>query len=270
MITPMMQHYLFDHVLMNRVHVIDAMELCALLPDESVDAVLFDPPYGQTSLEWDKRVDFFDEILRVIKPKCPIVITAIMPYAAQLIVTYQQYYRYEWIWQKSLATGFLDCSWKPMREHEYILVFSKGGKPAYYPQMTEGEPYIKKGGQPAIYHSFSRTTNSDGLRYPRSVQSFQSANTGSNINSTVHPTQKPIALFEYLVKTYTQEGDVVFDPFVGSGTTALAARNCKRRYICGDQSPEYVAIARDRVRLPFEARHMPVNDDVSHLPMFAK
>jgi len=309
MITPMLQRYLFDHVLMNRVHVIDAMELCALLPDESVDAVLFDPPYGMGIDKWDQPIEilpFLNEVERVLKPKGFCAFTTQMPMMIDWLVALRATgLRYKdhiaWIKRKTTTT-MLELN----RSHEELLIYSKGA--AKYHQtkglysdvklpgllvdaysiaavarhianlqlsIRRGEPQtVKHRGDPHhesyAYQSLIKESNcSPEYVNFTNVWSFLPENLATLGGGHQHATMKPVKMWTRLIELTTPIGAVVFDPFVGSGTTALAARNCKRRYICGDQSPEYVAIARDRVRLPFEARRMPVNDDVSHLPMFA-
>jgi len=139
----------------------------------------------------------------------------------------------------------------------------------YFPQFAQGTPY-KRGRSGAAYSGYGRhdrieTDALDGRRFPRDVLTFSHSS-----ERGLHPTQKPVALFEYLIRTYTQPGALVFDPFVGSGTTALAARATGRHYICGDLSPDYVAIALDRLRLPFEPRHVRGDATYDDLPLFAK
>ena len=157
-----------------------------------------------------------------------------------------KWFRYEWIWRKSKVTQFLDANRRPLKAHESVLVFSSE-RAAYYPVMGKGESYVKKSNNPAeVYGACERTvTVNTGTRYPTTVLEFTSVEKG------VHPTQKPVALFEYLIRTYTQPGELVLDPCVGSGTTALAARNSGRHFICGDSNAEYVAIARARLAEPY-------------------
>lgn len=155
-------------------------------------------------------------------------------------------FRYEWIWKKSQATGFLDANRKPMKQHESILVFCERSAP-YYPQMGKGLPYVTgKNGNSSNYGYFNRvrTVNSTGDRYPKTIIEF-------DIENGDHPTQKPVALYEYLIRTYTQPSGLVVDFCAGSGTTAIAARNLGRTFIAGDQSAEYCDVARKRLAMPF-------------------
>jgi len=311
MTTPMMRPYLFDHVLMNRIHVIDAMELCALLPNESVDAVLFDPPYGMGIDKWDQPIEilpFLNEVERVLKPKGFCAFTTQMPMMIDWLVALRATgLRYKdhiaWIKRKT-TTSMLEIN----RSHEELFIYTKGvskyhqtkGKytdvklpgllvdaatiasVATYIEnlhvtIRRGEPpTMKRRGDESQHKSHAgHSWMKEVMRSPEyvnftNVWSFLPENLATLGGGHQHATMKPVKMWTRLIELTTPIGAVVFDPFVGSGTTALAARNCKRRYICGDQSPEYVAMARDRVRLPFEARQVIVNDDVSHLPMFAK
>lgn len=260
----------------NQVHCIDAFDLLRLLPDHSVDMILTDMPYGTTACAWDTVIDldaWWQEAHRVAKPRAAIVCTGSQPFTSRLVMSNIKRFKYSLIWEKDQGTNFLNAPYQPLKIHEDLLVFSEMGAsftPAgvmnYYPQMKAGQPYtwnsLKVGGY--TFHSRPEKIRVDnsGTRYPNSILEF------SQVRG-FHPTQKPVALFEYLIRTYTQPGDLVLDPFVGSGTTALAARACGRDYICGDQSAEYVAIARDRLRLPFEPRQVQQDTRLDDLPLFA-
>lgn len=267
----------------NEVQQADLLALCRGLPDHGVDMILCDLPYGTTACAWDAVIPFepmWAEFKRVIKPQGAIVLTAAQPFASACVMSNPLMFRYEWIWEKSMATGFPNANNQPLRAHEQVLIFSHsvavGGvhksPMRYYPIFLQGSPYAKTGRSSSGQHYNGKTIandlkggSEDGRRYPRSVLEIANPNHGS-----LHPTQKPVALFEYLIRTYTQENDLVLDLCVGSGTTAVAARNTKRRFICGDLSAEYVAIARDRLRLPFEQRRLSINDDVNSLPLFKR
>jgi site-specific DNA-methyltransferase (adenine-specific) len=255
--------------LIDTVHCLDWRALCDLLPNASVDMILTDMPYGTTACEWDTRPDldeWWRHARRVTKPRGAIVCTASQPFTSELVMSWRDGFRYEWIWEKTLPMGYLNANRTPLKKHENVLVFyAEAG--SYQPQFSEGKPYRATsgavGGVVRDKTVGGWVTENNGRRYPTSVIHFNSA------LETIHPTQKPVALFEYLIRTYTQPGDLVFDPFVGSGTTALAARATGRHYICGDLSSEYVTTAHDRLRLPFEPRMVRGNDDVSDLPLFA-
>lgn len=245
--------------LVNRVLQMDALSLLALLPDASVDAYITDLPYGTTACSWDEIIPFepmWKEVKRTLKPRGVFVTTASQPFTSKLVMSNPKMFRYEWIWEKAIASGFLSAKYRPLREHENILVFSagasiggaNGGLPMpYYPQFTKGESYSTnpKSDPTSIYnkHHCVPTVN-NGTRYPQTIVAFDNER-GS------HPTQKPVALYEYLIRTYTQPNEFVVDFCCGSGTTALAARNLNRRFIAGDQSAEYCAVAEKRLTEPY-------------------
>jgi site-specific DNA-methyltransferase (adenine-specific) len=230
------------------------------MQDGSVDMILTDPPYGMTDLGWDAAPDLarmFAEFNRVAKPNGAIVVTAQQPFATDCIVANRERFRYEWIWEKTNALGFLDANKKPLRAHENILVFYKS-LPTYNPQKTKvandrvGSFRIREGDSVQHYNQCRTSVYvCDGTRYPRSVVKF--SNHSGNIfgkkqdGATQHPTQKPLALFEYLIKTYTNEGETVLDCFAGSGTTAVAAINTGRKYIVVEKEQKYVEIIKRRV-----------------------
>lgn len=241
--------------LLDRVHHCDLFTLCAALPAQSIDMILADLPYGTTACSWDTVIPFepmWAQFKRVIKPRGAIVLTASQPFTSALVMSNPAWFRYEWIWEKTIASGFLSAKYRPLREHENILVFSdgssiggaNGGTPhRYYPQLEKGIPYSTnpKAAPTGIYNKHYRVpTNNKGTRYPRTIIKF-------NNQRGDHPTQKPVDLFSYLIRTYTQPGDVILDPVVGSGTTALAAKLTQRHYVVGDISAEYVAIAQSRL-----------------------
>lgn len=230
--------------LLNTIHHADAMDLLARLPDASVDMVLCDLPYATTQNKWDVLIDIdlmWSHLQRICKERSAIVLTAMQPFTSLLVSSNMPMFRDEWIWRKNSGTGFLDAKNRPMRNHESILVFSKK-RCDYYPQMREGEAYsCLTGSQTANYGKFDKImTINTGERYPLTVLEFSS-------DKGLHPTQKPVALFEYLIKTYTQENDIVLDMTCGSGTTAVACMKTGRRFICGDITQEYVDIANRRL-----------------------
>lgn len=226
----------------------DCLELMAGLPAASVDMVLCDLPYGTTQNKWDSVIPFdalWEQYWRVCKPNAAIVLTAQCPFDKVLGASQLQYLKYEWIWRKDAGTGFLNAKKAPLKDHENVLVFYKM-LPTYNPQMRTGfKPYsTKKGGDTSNYRpglSENVTTESDGSRYPLTVLDFPRDRGG------IHPTQKPVALFEYLIRTYTNPGEVVLDNTAGSGTTAIAAENANRRWICMERDPDYYASALGRV-----------------------
>lgn len=238
---------------LDTVHHCDALTLCAALPDRSIDLILCDLPYGTTACSWDVVIPFapmWAAFKRVIKPRGAIVLTASQPFTSVLVCSNLDWFKYEWVWEKTVGSNPLLTMYQPFRKHESILVFYRN-QPVYMPQMEVGEPYTDKpraSGLKAIHDTpgQKRAICNQGTRYPSSVQRFANPNNGG-----AHPTQKPVALFEYLIRTYTQPGDVVFDPCCGSGTTAIAARNTGRRWICGDSDAGYAQVAKDRLATPY-------------------
>lgn len=240
----------------------DALELLNSLEAQSVDAIITDLPYGTTACAWDTVIPFepmWKAIKHALKPRGVFVTTASQPFTSALVMSNPKWFRYEWVWWKLHTTGFLDANIKPLKEHESVLVFSGNYPPIYYPQYAT----VNVGNRLAttrklkdgVYNEKVKTRYEDttGKRYPTSILKFRSdAAKGNNYTRHVeHPTQKPVALYEYLILTYTQPNALVVDPFAGSGTTLIAARNTGRHYIGGDTSAEYVDIARKRLALPF-------------------
>ncbi|HEB4955552.1 TPA: site-specific DNA-methyltransferase [Bacillus cereus] len=229
----------------------DCLEGMKLLQDKSVDMILCDLPYGVTQNKWDVVIPF-DELWkqyeRVIKDNGAIVLTAAQPFSAQLIVSNPKLFRYEWIWEKTAATGHLNAKKMPMRAHESILVFYKK-LPTYTPIKTTGHApvnsYTKHQDDGSNYGKTKIGISGGGSteRYPRSVQRFAT----DKQKESIHPTQKPVALFEYLIKTYTNEGETVLDNCIGSGTTAVAAINTNRNFIGFEISEEYCTAANQRI-----------------------
>jgi site-specific DNA-methyltransferase (adenine-specific) len=243
--------------LLDSVQCCDWRDLLRAIPAGSVDLLLTDMPYGITACDWDKRPDL-DEWWRlvkpVMKPRGAVVCTASQPFTSMLVMSNLKWFRYEWVWEKSLPTGYLNASRVPLKRHENVLIFyQRSGN--YVPQFTTGEPYRAMSGTVAgVVRDKSVggwLTENNGRRYPVSVIQIDSE------TDPRHPTQKPLALLDYLIRTYTQPGDLVVDPFVGSGTTAVAARNTGRHWIVGDLDAGYCEIARRRQAEPYT------------LPMFA-
>lgn len=225
----------------------DCLELMKAIPDKSVDMILCDLPYSTTKNQWDIIIPFeplWVQYERVIKNKGAIVLTAQTPFDKVLGVSNLKLLKYEWIWEKEAGTGFLNAKKYPLKSHENILVFCKNTH-VYNPQMVDGKPYvIKKGGGTNNYNKDSKdniTTVNEGERYPKTILRF------SRDKNKLHPTQKPVALFEYLIRTYTNTGETVLDNCSGSGTTAIACINTNRRYICIEKDPEYFALSVNRV-----------------------
>lgn len=235
----------------------DCLRLMAELPDASVDMVLCDLPYGTTQNKWDSVIPFeplWKEYWRVCVGA--VVLTAAQPFTSALVMSQINYFKYDWVWRKPKGTGHLNAKKMPMRDKEDILVFAKSVA-LYNPQFGEGEPYknkagkVKENGLTGSYGDFgTHREGSDGRRYPKQVLEFGGVERG-----TVHPTQKPVALMEYLIRTYTNPGDVVLDNCMGSGTTGVACANTGRRFIGMERDPKYFDIACDRVEKAY-ANHL--------------
>lgn len=225
----------------------DCLELMSRIPDASVDMVLCDLPYGTTQNKWDSVLpldQLWSHYWRVAKPNAAIVLTAQTPFDKVLGVSALKYLKYEWIWEKTKATGHLNAKKQPMKAHENALVFYRA-QCVYNPQKTAGEPYKANGGKSKRdnYGDFEavREGSEDGSRYPRSVQII------GHETSPIHPTQKPVALFEYLIKTYTNPGALVLDNTAGSGTTAIAAERTGRDWLCIERDAKYYWAAMARI-----------------------
>ena len=230
---------------LNRVMCGDCLEVMPNIPDKSIDMILCDLPYGTTACKWDTIIPFeplWEQYERVTKDNGAIVLTASQPFTTVLINSNIKRFRYSWTWEKEKGTNFLMAKKQPLKVHEDICVFSKK-QTVYNPQMTEGKPYIRsdKGDSGEVTGRVKKVqTKNNGTRYPRSVIQFK-RETG------LHPTQKPVALFEYLIKTYTNEGDLVLDNCMGSGTTGVACKNLNRNFIGIELDPEYFKIAEKRI-----------------------
>jgi site-specific DNA-methyltransferase (adenine-specific) len=231
----------------NWIYRMSCLDGMPLLPDRSVDLILSDPPYGITENGWDSPVDLdllWAEYKRLIRPGGAILLTAQCPFDKLLGMSNRRWLRYEWIWEKSRATGFLHARRSPLRAHENILVFYES-TPRYNPQFTDGKPYRTGRGNQFIRHLGrsvgAAVTENSGYRYPRTVLHVPSE------GSPIHPTQKPVALFEYLIRTYTNPGDLVLDTFIGSGTTAIACINSGRRFLGFERDPQFFRAALRRI-----------------------
>lgn len=230
----------------------ECIEIMRSFPDNLFDMVLCDLPYGTTQNKWDSVIPFaqlWEQYWRVAKPNAAIVLTAAQPFTSALVMSQVQYFKYDWTWRKPKGTGHLNAKKQPMRDKEDILIFGKG-QTIYNPQFGQGAPYKNKAGPLAEtgltdnYGTFGsyREGSVDGKRYPKQVLDFPVVERGN-----IHPTQKPVELFEYLINTYTNPGMTVLDNCAGSGTTAIAARNLGRQWVCIEQDPDYYAKAIERL-----------------------
>lgn len=227
----------------------DCLELMARIPDGSVDMVLCDLPYGTTQNKWDAVIPFdplWREYWRVCKPNAAVVLTAAQPFTSALVMSQVDRFKYDWIWRKNKGSGQLNAKRMPMRQHESVLVF---GNPIYNPQMTEGHRPANKATNRNRSLNYGEVKGKEyggtTLRYPQSVQDFPVVN--NDARDRMHPTQKPVALFDYLIRTYTNPGDLVLDNCAGSGTTAVAAEQTGRRWLCIEREPAYYYGAVGRV-----------------------
>lgn len=223
---------------LNQIYLGDCLEIMKDIPKESIDMILCDLPFGTTNCRWDTVIDLdklWEHYDRVIKPNGAILLFAQTPFDKVLGCSNLKLLRYEWIWEKTTATGHLNAKKMPMKAHENILVFYKE-LPIYNPQKTNGHKsvnsytkYLETQNKTEVYGKFSTEVKGGGNtdRYPRSVQVFST----DKQKSKLHPTQKPLLLCEYLIKTYTNEGEVVLDNCIGSGTTAVGCINTNRNYI---------------------------------------
>lgn len=224
----------------------DCLELMKNIPDGSVDMVLCDLPYGTTRNKWDSIIpleSLWRQYERICKECGAIVLFASTPFDKTLGASNLKMLKYEWIWEKTEATGFLNAKKMPLKAHENILVFYKK-PPTYNPQFTAGEPYrYKKDSISSSNYGDSQGTGlieNTGVRYPKTILKFKK-------DKGLHPTQKPVTLLEYLVKTYTHEGDTVLDNSMGSGSTGVACVNTNRRFIGIELDDGYFNIAKKRI-----------------------
>ena len=220
----------------------DCLELMKNIPDGSVDLVLTDPPYGTTACKWDSVIPFepmWEQLNRIIKPNGAICLFGSEPFSSALRMSNIKNFKYDWIWQKSNVMGFLNAKKRPLKEIENISVFNSK---VYYPQGLEinekGEN--RRGKQTETLGKYEPINKSEYKNYPRTILQFKS-------ERGCHPTQKPIALLEYLINTYTNEGETVLDFTAGSGSTGVACVNTNRRFIGIELDEGYFNIAKKRI-----------------------
>ncbi len=231
------------------LHTGDCLEVMRDIADESVDMILADLPYGATECSWDSVIPLgplWEQYLRIAKPCAAIVLTGMQPFTSVLVSSQPNLFRYEWIWEKGNATGFLNAKKQPLRAHESVLVFYRR-QPIYNPQMTFGHVRQKtkrRAVNSECYGKAMVNTEYDSTdRYPRSVQFFSS----DKQIGAFHPTQKPVDLMSFLVRTYTDPGQTVLDNAMGSGTTGVACVRSDRKFIGIDSHGPYVDVARRRI-----------------------
>jgi site-specific DNA-methyltransferase (adenine-specific) len=245
---------------MNQEILGDCLEIMPTLADKSIDLILCDLPYGTTNCKWDTIIPFeplWAQYKRIIKDNGAIVLTASQPFTSALVMSNPVMFKYEWIWEKNSPTGILTAKTQPMRNHENVLVFCEG-KTTYNKQPTKSNISDRALGKSNGKDGLRRINETTGTVYklasghqvltenvsPRTVLHFPVV---PRSTGTLHPTQKPVTLFEYLVRTYTNEGDTVLDNCAGSGTTAIAAANTNRKWILIEKDPIYYEIACKRI-----------------------
>ncbi|MUV13574.1 DNA-methyltransferase [Noviluteimonas gilva] len=229
----------------------DCLEIMAQLSDASVDLILCDLPYGTTACKWDSVIPFeplWAQYRRVAKKNAAIVLTASQPFTSALIASNLREYRYSWVWDKATISNPMQAKRQPLRQHEDVTVFAAGGAPAYYPQKTDLHIKSKwrqyaQNDDAAIPGNVGATGVVEG-KYPKTIIRFPAAKL---VGRTVHPTQKPVALMEYLIRTYTEAGQTVLDNCMGSGTTGVACMNLGRQFIGIERDDKYFAIASERI-----------------------
>ena len=230
----------------------DCLERMKEIPDGSVDMVLTDPPYGTTSCKWDSVIPLdliWKELSRIMKPHGAIVMTASQPFTTLLISSNISQYHHSWVWDKRFAANFPQAKRQPLRVHEDVVVFGK--TPKYYPVMSKRDKPIKKGKNAGaeMYGGISGLGRQDyegkvyDEKYPETVIEFNVRADGRKL----HPTQKPVALMEYMIKTYTNEGETVLDFTMGSGSTGVACKNLNRRFIGVEKDEGYFNVAKERI-----------------------
>ena len=237
----------------------DCLEVMRDIPDNSIDMILCDLPYGTSACKWDTTIPFeplWKHYERLIKPDGAIVLFGSEPFSSKLRLSNLKLYKYDWKWEKPNGTNFLASKWQPLKVHEDICVFGKGATSyskkitmKYNPQMSKGEPYTQRSGKQKLDKGNATVrspikqvvTQNNGERYPKTILKF------SKDKTKYHPTQKPVKLLEYLIKTYTDKGDMVLDNCMGSGSTGVACINTNRKFIGIEIDQEYFNIAKERI-----------------------
>ena len=232
---------------MNKIKLLhgDCLEIMKDIPDKSIDMILADLPYGTTRNKWDSIIPLkplWEQYERIIKDNGAIVLHSQQLFTSKLIMSNSKIYKYSWVWSKSQVTGFLNANKQPLREHEDICVFYKK-QCTYNPQMVKGKMQLKNtGGHSSNYNKFEAQPHYSNEYYPKTILDFPLRRFKGG-----HPTQKPIELAEYLIKTYTNEGETVLDNCMGSGTTGVACINTNRKFIGIELDKKYFEIAKERI-----------------------
>jgi len=231
----------------------DCLEVMQTIQDKSIDAIITDPPYGTTACKWDSVIDFelmWEQLNRIIKPNGAVVLFGSEPFSSALRMSNIKNYKYDWIWEKPKGTGFLNAKKQPLRYSELISIFYRK-QCTYNPQKTTGHKPSNKSSAKSkketdVYGKFNKQEKGGQTdRYPKNIIKFNNVNSSKGI---VHPTQKPISLMEYLIKTYTNENETVLDFTMGSGSTGVACKNTNRNFIGIEQDENYFNIAKQRIK----------------------
>jgi DNA modification methylase len=231
----------------------DCLEVMKTIKDNSVDAIITDPPYGTTACKWDSVINFelmWEQLNRIIKPNGAIVLFGSEPFSSALRMSNIKNYRYDLIWNKIRAAGFLNANRMPLKQHENISLFY-GKLPTYNPIKYLDKPYDKtkyngKDMKENVLGSYtSKSNKNNGERFPKSILEFSQ---NWSRQQQIHPTQKPVLLLEYLIKTYTNENEIVLDFTMGSGSTGVACINTKRKFIGIEMDDEYFDVATKRIK----------------------
>ena len=223
----------------------DCLKRMDSIDDASVDLVLVDLPYGTTDCAWDSVIPFeplWAQYRRVMKPHGAAIFTASQPFTTAVVNSNRQWFRDEWIWRKNMPTRHLNAKRQPLKDHESVIVFAERA-PRYFPQglIEIVRKRRKERARSEVYRSASRDYVQTHTNYPRTVLEFDCARNGR------HPSEKPVALFEYLIRTYSREGETVLDNTMGSGTTGEAAMNTGRDFIGIEKDPRYFKLASERI-----------------------
>ena len=233
---------------LNKIIEGDCLEVMPTLPSKSVNMILCDLPYGTTRNKWDLVIpldQLWEQYLRVIKDNGVIVLTAVQIFSSQLVMSQPRLFKYDWIWKKTISSGQLNVNRQPLRAHESVLVFYKE-QPTYNQQYSTGKPYSINRKVTFKGESYNKQKDSqkinDGFRHPTSVLEFSNPRIKGG-----HPTQKPVELFKYLIRTYTNEGDIVLDNCIGAGTTAVACKQTNRNFIGIEISKDYCEMAKKNI-----------------------
>ena len=254
---------MFQDIKNGRFYLGDCLEVMKEIPDGVIDMILCDLPYGTTACKWDSIISFealWKEYERIIKDNGAIVLTASQPFTSALVMSNISLYKHRWVWDKVKPGSGLCAKKAPLRNVEDILVFCKGSA-NYYPQMIPKKKRAEKkndsNGEAFGGAKVERFHDNKGVGYPKEIIQISNADQTNRL----HPTQKPVALFEYLIKTYTNEGELVLDNTAGSGTTAIAAENTRRKWICIEQNEEYATKAVERI-LNHQREEKPANTSI--------